>query len=262
MDPPKGLLTERSMDSEFDPKYIDAAMSVVSSSPSRPEKEFSVAAASTLDLKSNLELPLPSTMSTGRRQPMDDEDVIVNVTKLGDDRSITSEVSDIDDYKSRAGRKTANNKYEKPIATTKYVSKPRTNPVSVKGAVLQPYATAKIGFVPSVGYTEKKLEASKQRVVVKKPKDQAFGVATGPDMGSSRKVSVLGIDGDAAGGQMMVKPGAPIPDNDRYFNWAAEPLFVFRVIFSIQTFMKSISNLDISSFVYFIIARSQCGYIE
>ena len=176
-----------------------------------------------LDLASSEAMPVPITKSNSAAFNDDDIDVSRTVTaKLADDKSITSDVSDLDESikpNQRLKVSTA-----KDVPSVKYISKPRSNVLAVKGSVLQPYANARIGFIPSVGYSEKKLTDSKNRVIVKKMKDNIHSASL-PTL--QKAATTLGLVGEKD--SLKVEKSETIKDNDRYFSWNAESLFVFRV---------------------------------
>jgi hypothetical protein len=172
-----------------------------------------------LDLASSEAIPVPVTKSKSAAFNDDDVDVSGTNKKNSDDKSITSDVSDLDQSVQFRLKVPATK------STTKYISKPRCNAMAVKGAVLQPYANARIGFIPSVGYCEKKLTDSKNRVIVKKMKDVIHSAST-PAL-QKAAVTTLGLVGDKD--SLKIEKSESIKDYDRYFSWNSESLFVFRV---------------------------------
>lgn len=247
-----------SIDSEFDPTYIDATMSVMSSSTVKPFSTTGVASgkvgisgsSSVIDLQSNsdkVQIPPPVTpskaiindqSSPGKANisillPLDDEAPVVEVeaVMIRDDGS---EVSDLEIAGELLGQQSKRNRAvntEKERAKKiKYVSKTRVSGPVVKGkVVLQPYVTPKIGFIPSRNFYERKMEEGKSRVVVNKPKANSntetlsFGNLQHQP---SRTTIGLVEDGDKG---LILGATTEMKQHDHYFDWSSDPLFVLRV---------------------------------
>lgn len=260
------------MDSEFDPHYIETTMSLMSSTNSGRIDQISgsqtssiekvkgssgsslVLNSSAVDIKPPPPRP-PSTLPSPTKEelvagldaalpahlPLDDELRLVDVSEVmvNDD---ASEVSDMDlSFDVKKYKPKSLSVAEQRALKVKYISKPRVSAPAVKGkVVLQPYVTPKLGFIPSKNFYEQKMHEGQHRVVVeKKPKANQGGVqysqsadAVGMHgMGLPKpSCTTLGIVGE--GDDFVLGKSTEIVQNDRFFDWSADPLFVLRVITS------------------------------
>lgn len=172
--------------------------------------------------------------------PFDDEAPVVDVetVSIKDD---ASDVSDIDVVLSVPGKPNvkpkALNAAEQRTQKIKYVSKKRAaGPVVHGRVVLQPYATPKVGFVPSKNFYEKKMEEGRARVVVEKksnsrvPKYDVPSTAESMEVNSHNKLSrtTVGVVEDGEN-KLVIKQSSDFKQHDKYFDWSSDPLFVLRV---------------------------------
>ena len=240
-----------SVDSEFDPAYIETTMSLMSSSTGKADlsasslskgkksKLFKFDDTVCLNPKSPV---TPSKIIKPEQEggnpvslPMDDEAPVVLInTDIDSDNA--SEITDLDTSFNTASNRKSKHKVtaaEKRTQNVKYVSKPRAQGPAVKGkVVLQPFKTPQLGFVPSKNFFEQKIEEGQKRVVVKKKPTTGFGVtnSAGQDVTitSNKSCTAVGLVGDGIN-NLVLGESKDFKREEHYFDWSSEPLFVLRV---------------------------------
>lgn len=251
MSPPASIDLEdnTSIDSEFDPTYIEATMSLMSSSAGVVDGKDSQ-----LISKNSEPIVVPRTPSKLPKQgqvagkgevvahlPFDDEAPVVEIETIHF-RDDSSDVSDLDIVLHAPEKATTKTKVlsaaEKRSQKFRYISKPRMAGPKVGGkVVLQPYVTPKVGFVPSKGFYEQKIAESEKRVVVEKVKkekpksdftDSFLDTDDDALNRNDHKLSRTTVGIVSEGDQLILGKSTEFVQNDKYFNWASDPLFLLR----------------------------------